>query len=264
MPFDLVGFGEAAPGANGTLAVLLKDDLYTTSGDDLKIKATANLLLGIWCYGEATLGKTKLSQTSLPQDYAFMKGTVLASPDPNLAVTDHRGRPLPLVADENVNCSVVNAGDEDDITFLMLGNAPITRAMIDAVAPTHRITGYADDTLTAFTWTNLTMTWNQKLPKGRYAVVGMRYAYFKSSVAMPGGARLVFKEPHAAGYRPGVVGSENVHAHLETTLTTLNEFTMWPKMANMDFDSDNMPGVQAVGAEAHTDEDVELLLQRIS
>lgn len=263
MPFDLIGFGEATPGANGKLAALLLDTLYRTSGDDIYVKPAAPLLLGIYCAGESTLGKTKLMQPSLPIDYEFTKGTLLASDDPMKGFTNLRGRPLPLVADEKLNCEVVNATDEDGITFLMMGNSKITQSVLDAVNPTHRITGYADTTVTAFTWSALTMTWNQDLPRGRYAVVGMRYAYFKSGVAMPSAARLMFKEPHSAGWRPGVIGSEAGAAHLELQETAWDPLCDWPLMQNINFPHDNLPGVEVANAEAGTDQDIELLLQKI-
>jgi len=263
MPFDIVGFGEATPGANGKLAALLLDTLYKTSGDDIYIKPQATKLLGVFCAGESTLGKTKLMQPTLPIDYEFTKGTLLSSDDPMKGFTNLRGRPLPLIPAEKLNCEVVNATDEDGITFLMVGNAKITQAMLDNVDPTHRITGYADTTATAFTWSALTITWNQDLPAGRYAVVGMRYVYFKTSPAMPSAARLVFKEAHSAGWRPGVLGSEGAAAHLELQETPWDPMCDWPVMQNMNFPHDNLPGVEVASAEAHTDQDIELLLQKI-
>ena len=266
MPFDLVGFGEASPGANGKLAALLLDTLYKTNLDDLFIKEQAPWLLGVGCFGEATLGLTKLQQPSMPIDYEILKGALLSSDDPMLGFTDMRGRPLPLVPKEKLNVEVVNAGDEDGITFLMLGSAKITKAMLDAVNPTHRIIGYADTTLTAFTWGALTMTWNQDLPAGRYAVVGMKYGYFLASPAsaMPSAARLVFKEPHSAGWRPGVIGCEMAADHEELQGSPEHDIHDWPLMTNMNFASDNLPGVEAVSAEGTNNQEIELLLQKIA
>lgn len=263
MPFDIIGFGEATPGVNGKLAALLADTLYDVKDDDIKIKPAAPLLLGVGCYGESTLGRTKLQQPSIPQDYVFLKGALLSGDDPMLGFSDMRGRPLPLVPNEKLNVEVVNATDEDGITFLLVGNAKITQAMLDAVNPTHRITGFADTTAVAFTWTALSVTWNQDLPKGRYAVLGMRYGYFKTTPAMPSAARLVFKEAHAAGWRPGVIGSEMAADHEEMQGTPLAPLTHWPKMTGIDFDTDVMPGVEVASAEAHTDEEIELLLEKI-
>lgn len=263
MPFDLVGFGEATPGANGKLAVGLLDTLYRVSGDDLHVKPQAPWLLGVACYGESTLGRTKIIQPTLPIDIEILKGALLSDGDPQYGLTDMRGRPLPLIPSEKLNVEVVNATDEDGITFLMLGSAQITQAMLDAVSPTHRVIGYADTTATAFTWSPLTVTWNQTLPKGRYAVVGMKYGYFKTTPAMPSAARLMFKEAHSAGWRPGVVGSEMQADHEEMQSIGRDVFADWPLMPNINFDTDNLPGVEVLSAEAHTDEEIELLLQKI-
>lgn len=264
MPFDIIGYGEAAPGANGKLAALLLDTLYKTSGDDIYVKAQAPWLLGVGCFGESTLGRTKLQQPSLPIDYEILKGALLSSDHPSLGWTDLRARPLPLVPTEKLNCEVVNATDEDGITFLMVGSGKITQAMLDAVNPTHSIVGYDDTTATAFSWSALSVTWNQSLPAGRYAVVGMKYGYFKTGPAMPSAARLLFKEAHSAGWRPGVLGYEMAADHEELQESDLFPPVAWPLMANINFPHDNMPGVEVASAEAHTDQEIELLLQKIS
>lgn len=264
MPFDLIGFGEAAPGINGKLAALLSDTLYRTSSDDIYVKPAAPYLLGVGCYGESTLGRTKLQQPSLPIDYEILKGALLSGDNPMLGFTDMRGRPLPLIPGEKLNVEVVNETDEDGITFLLVGNGKITRAALDQVNPTHRIVGYADTTATAFTWSALTVTWNQSLPAGRYAVVGMKYGYFKTTPAMVSAARLVFKEEHSAGWRPGVIGAEMTADHEKIQGLPAYTLADWPLMQNMNFPHDNLPGVEVASAEAHTDQEIELLLQKIA
>lgn len=265
MPFDLIGFGEATPGANGKLAALLLDSAYKTTGDDIFVKTQAPWLLGIGCFGTSTLGRTKIQQPSLPIDYEFLKGALCTSNDPIMGWTDMRARPLPLIPTEKINCEVVNATDEEGETFLMVGSGNITQSMLDSVRPTHRIVGYADTTLTSLTWSTLSITWNQSLPAGRYAVVGMKYGHFKTAAAAePSAARLVFKEPHSAGWRPGVLGHEMAADHEEMQFST-SDFAPehWPLMANINFPHDNMPGVEAVSYEALTDEEIELFLQKI-
>jgi len=263
MPFDLIGFGEATPGANGNLAGFLLDQLYPAVGDYIKIQKKATKLLGVGCYGQSTLGRVKLEQTSLPLDYTFQKAALNAAVSPTLAWTDLRGRPLPLVAGENLSCSVINASDEAQNVFVMVGDGRITRSMLDSVSPTHRITGYADTNCVAYTWVNCPITWNQSLPLGRYAVVGMHAGYFKTSTAYPGAARLVFHEPHSAAWRPGVLAAPVDAAHLEDQVADEFEPELWPLMSNINFPNDNMPTVEFNVGEVATDEDVELLLQKI-
>ena len=263
MPFDLIGFGEATPGANGNLAAFLLDQLYPSVSDYIKIQEKADLLLGIGCYAESTLGKTKLEQTSMPLDYEFTKGALNAAITPSLAWSDLRGRPLPLVVGEDLSCSVINASDEAHNIYLMIGNDRITQAMLEAVNPTHRITGYADTAGVAYTWVNSPITWNQKLPVGRYAVVGMHFAYYKSGSAKPAAARLIFHEPHSAAWRPGVIGHVAGAAHLEDQAAQLFPPEAWPLMDVINFPNDNMPTIETNSGEAQSDQDIELLLQKI-
>ena len=263
MPFDLIGFGEATPGANGNLAAFLLDQLYPDVGDYIKVQPKAAKLLGIGCYAESTLGRTKLEQISMPLDYAFTKGALNAAITPGLAWTDLRGRPLPLTPNDKLSCSVINASDEAHNIYLMVGNGKITQSMLDAVSPTHKITGYSDTAGVAYTWVASPVTWNQDLPPGRYAVVGMHAAYYKSGSAKPAAARLVFHETHSIGWRPGVIAHVAGAAHLEDQAAQLFPPEKWPLMANMNFDNEHMPTVEWNSGEAQTDQDINLLLQKI-
>jgi len=267
MPFDLVAFGEATPGAAdpATIAVALKDTLYTVSGDDLTVKENAPFLLGVWAAVEAQGARVVLSQPSLPLDHEFLKSALLACQSAQLGYTHLFGRPLPLEGDEKLNVAVETIADEDVIVYLLLGNAPITRSMLDAVRPTNSITGESNDTATAFQWTPITVTWDQTLPKGIYTPVGMVYTYWKTAApAMPGAARLMFKTAPASGWRPGVVGNYIDKDHEE--LQTMEYFPMvdWPEMAGLTFDHKNIPGVEVCCAEAHTDHNFQLMLRKLS
>lgn len=259
MPFNLVGFAEAAPGANGKIAAGSNDDFYSVSADDLKITKAAPFLLGIAAFCESTGGRIKLQQPTLPLDYAFSRVGLLSSDHPGLGYTHHFSRPLPLVPDEKLNCETVNATDEDHIIGLLLGNGKITQSMLDAVNPTHRITGFADQTCTAMAWTNATITWNQDLPQGKYAVVGMIYGYFKTTPAMPAFARLLTDNKN---WRPGVFGHELQADKLEMQANPDELFEHWPLMPEVAFEHDKTPNIQVLAGEATTDHIVELLLQK--
>lgn len=264
MPFDVIGFGEATPGTTTIpLAGGLGDTLYRVNGDDIYCKSQAPYLLGVIASSVSTGGRILVRQPSLPIDYEIIKNTLMASPDPAGQYTDMLARPLPLVPNEKINVLTVNATDEDALVGLLLGSGKITKQMQDAVNPTHRLMGYADTTVTAYTWSALTMTWNQDLPEGRYAPIGMRVGVFKSSIAQTGLARLRFKEVPSASWGPGVPTAETGAAHLEfQDITKVNCYD-WPLMPQVSFRHDQLPDVEILGAEAFTDEDVELLLQKV-
>jgi len=263
MPFDIIGFGEAAPGANGTLAALLSDTLYTVSGDDIDIKHAAPWLLGIQISAETTGGGASLSQPSLMLDYDFDNCSLLSNDVATCGLKDLRGRPLPLVGGEKLNVTMDNATDEDALVALWVGDGRITTGMLESVNPTHIIDAVGDTTVTAFTWTAAPLTWSQTLPSGRYVPVGMRYSYFKTTPAMQGIARLTFKTPEAAGWRPGVYGHEAQADHEEDQVSPEHPFDIWPLMPQLAFSNKQMPGIEIVGAEAHTDQNIELLLQKV-
>jgi len=266
LPFDLVAFGEATPGAAdpAAIAAALLDTHYRVSGDDMFIKKEAAYLLGLGAFVEAQGARVVLSQPSLPQNYEFLKSALLAAQSPSLCWNHLFGRPLRLIPNEKFNCSVETIADEDVIVFLLFGSGKITQAMLDAVNPTHCITGEADTTATAFSWTPVTVTWDQDLPVGRYAVVGMIYSYWKTAApAMPSAARLLFYDKRGSNFRPGVVGSYIDKDHEE--LQTMDHFPPvdWPLMQDMSFEHDQMPGIEVCSAEAHTDQNFQLMLQKI-
>ena len=263
MPFDILGWGEAAPGANGSLAALLEDSFYTVSGDDIDVKLHAPWLLGIQIAAESTGGGASLSQPSLAQDYDFDQCALLSADSPLHGFKNLRYRPLPLIPGEKVNCTMDNATDEDAIVAIWLGDGRITTGALESVNPTHIIDGVADDTLTAFTWKKLTVTWAQTLPKGRYVPVGMRFSYFKSSVAMPAIARLMFQSAPASGWRPGVMGHEAQADHEEDQTSPEHPFDIWPFMPELEFTNKTIPNIEVCGAEATTDENIELLLTKV-
>jgi len=263
MPFDIVGFGEATPGANGALAVGLLESFYTKSGDDLEIKGKAPYLLGINVAAEATGGGCSVSQPSLGLDYDFDVCSLLSTDDPGVGFKNLRGRPLPLCPEEAVNVTMDNAADEDAFVAMWLGDGKITHAMLDGVNPTHIIDGIGDTTMTAFTWGAVDVTWAQTLQAGFYIPVGMRYSYFKTTPAMPSIARLIFKEGLAVQWRPGVIGHESVADHEADQTSREHPFDMWPYMDILKFSAKNIPSVEVLSAEAHTDQNFQLLLQKV-
>lgn len=264
VPFDLIGFGNAAPGANEKLPGALGDTLYRVSTNDVYVKASAPWLLGVFAWMESTGDLIKIMQPSLKPNYEFTKNALGANTTPGLGYTHLFSRPLPLIPNEKLNVEVVNGTDEDAIVFLLLGSGKITQSALDSVNPTHCIQGEGDANMTAFTWTNMVMTWSQDLPVGMYSPVGLIAGYWKTAApAMPAAVRLRFKEPSAAGWGPGVPGCYMDKAHLE--LQTMEYFPPvdWPLMPECIFRHDMMPAVEALSAEAATDVTIQLLLQKV-
>jgi len=150
-----------------------------------------------------------------------------------------------------------NATDEDTIIGLLLGSGRITTDMIEAVTPTHKIRGSADQTLTANTWTGVTMIWDQTLPKGRYAIVGMLYGAYIASGYMTGLARLIMPE---SIWHPGVPIHQAAGDKVTVSADTFCPWDKWPIIKEFEIEHDNMPTFEVLSPAALTDHVVELEL----
>jgi len=261
MPFDMVGYAEAAPGANGKIAAPT-DTIYKTTGDDLFIKKDKPYLLGLFNAQQSTGAAMKVQQPSLKPDYYFMKSFVHGLYQLSDGWHHMFGRPLPLFPGEKMNMEAVNATDEDTLVGALLGSGKITQAMLDAVNPTHKITGYSDTTVTANTWSTCAITWDEDLPEGKYAVVGMRAgAWLTGAIAEEASiARLIL--PEAPLHRPGVPVLYTGGAHVEYQTSGWEPWVHWPLMPEVFLMNDSMPNIEVLSQQAWTDEDVSLLLQK--
>jgi len=267
MPFDVVAFyqNEAKATLMGVSAVA--DDVYTTSGDDIIVKKRAPYLGGLcqlednsqtFLYGE-------IRQPSLKVPYrSNLSGTYLADCCDS-ALLNLLSSPLPLYAGEKMNSYVLNATAIADMVFawLVSGRAPL--ASIEAVNPTHMITGAGTQALTAGSFTTCAITWDQDLPKGKYAVVGMAVNTYKSSGYGRGIARLKLVD---TTWRPGVLTT----IAWGDALGFWGTYGMgnkaagrrWPLMPEISFEHDQMPDIEICAAAAETKENVNLLLQKIA
>jgi len=265
MPFDIIGFTEATPGTGTVnIAAGLGDNFYHVTGDDIIVRADAHYLLGLFTAAASTGGRSRLRQPSLAIDYEFLKCCLTTDLDPIQGFEDLRGTPLPLIPNEKLNALLTNATDEDALIAAIIGNGKITQAALDAVNPTHQLSGYADTTITAFTWSPVTITWNQDLPKGQYAVVGMRVGLYVASIESAI-ARLTGLKGPGAAWRPGVLCASMEADHEEYQSITHEPWTKWPLMQEISFPHDQPPNIEVLMATtAATDENIELLLQKIA
>jgi len=265
MPFDLIAWAEAAPGAGTVnLAAGLGDNFYHTVNDDIFIRKDAKYLLGLLNMGTSTGGRALIRQPSLALDYEFYKSGLTTDLDPIVGWEHLFGRPLPLIPNEKCNALVVNATDEDSIVAAIVGSGKITQAMLDAVNPTHKISGYSDTTVTALTWSACAITWNQDLPEGRYAIVGMRVGTYVAS-AETSVARLTGLKDDGANWRPGVPCHGMEADHEEWQSMGWSPYTLWPLMPEISFPHDQPPNIEVLMVNTTaTDENVDLLLQKIA
>ena len=272
MPFDLVAWYESQQCTALTAVAAVSDPkMYHTSADDLFVKKKAPWLLASLCGAitQATLKYYEFRQPSLKIPYRFYKGAALGDALLAEAFNNLWASPLPLYPGEKLNAYVQNATDEIDMIVAWLGNGPARLSDLENVRPTHSITGYNDGALTAGSWTDVEITWDQDLPKGRYAVVGMQVASYLAAAVAYGVARLVLL---GSSWRPGVIvrAAEADKLGVASISPSLLYGERWPLMVGgreedqIAFNHDQMPNLEMLCAAANTDHVVELLLQKIA
>jgi len=263
MPFDMIGWAEATPGT-GLVALTagVNDTLYKYDADDIILKSEINSLLGAFYSAVSTPDNYRFRQPSLMTDHQLIKGMLEADVDPAWGYSHLFGRPLPLVPGEKINALSQNATDETTLIGAIVGNAPITQAMLDSVHPTHSIIGDGDTTVTALTWSACPMTWDQDLPKGSYAVVGMKFGYYIAAAPLAALARIVI--PGHTDWRPGVPGTLMSGAHCQFENASYLPAWHWPLMRKVVFEHNSTPNIEVLSNAALTDQTVELLLQKVA
>lgn len=129
-------------------------------------------LLGVYA-SSATLTRTKLKFPSINQYGGTWirptNATLLPVTDPNMA--DYRQIPFTVPAQEELqyaSTSGLACGTENHYVLSVLQDTfvPAPQGQIYTIRGTSTTAGVAS------TWTDITVTWDQQLPSGRYAVVG--------------------------------------------------------------------------------------------
>lgn len=261
MPFDLIGFSEATPGA-GTVYVAgaLNETLYRATGDDIQLQKKAPYLLGVGYCALTTPSRVILRQPKRI-DIDISKAMRDTDLDPVLAWTDLFGRPILLNHEDKLNALSVNATDEITTIVCAVGNGKITQTAKDSVRVDHIIRGIVDQALTAHTWTHGTVTWAEALEAGVYAIVGMRGTAYKAATPHATFARLVI--PGKLDWKPGVPLSQAV-GDKTIPLSHVEPWADWPLMNEIQFDTAvGYPNVELLSATANTDFVIELALQKV-
>ena len=262
MPFDMIGWVEATPGTGlVNLAAGVGDTLYKYDADDIILKKEATHLLGSFGAAVGTGENYRFRQPSLMTDHQLIKVMLEADVDPAWGYSHLFGRPLPLVGGEKINALMQNGVDESALIGAIVGNAPITQSMVDGVRPTHSIIGDGDTTVTALTWSPCAITWDQDLPKGDYAIVGMKFGYYIAAAPLAALARIVI--PGNNDWRPGVPGTLMGGDHKNFYDVTYLPCWHWPLMRKVVFPHTSTPNIEVLSNAALTDQTVELLLQKV-
>jgi hypothetical protein len=202
MPITLVGWCQSQnTGGVLTLFNALSDPHVRVEGTNVIVPAGMNQLLGAYA-GGASITLARLASPSLArivnQDLSPLNvGAEPTVPTPYLDMFEN---PIALEATEALRAYAAGSESAAEYKTILawLGSGPVTpyRGTYRTVRAT------SSTTLSAYAWTNGTITFDQTLPAGRYQVVGMR-AVSNGLIA----ARLVIP---GFAWRPGVVGFDAV------------------------------------------------------
>jgi hypothetical protein len=235
MGFTVVGFYEDQDGGGALHEVAaMTDDHVTASGDDLRVPDTMINIIGKAALSEATtLTSAKILAPSLkrvfdPHIGVLVNAIVFGNPPESMM---HPMSPTPLTKDESVNVQINSdaAAATDEYAFLWLSDGPLqpVRGKIYTMRATSAIT------LVHGKWTFGELTFDSKLPAGRYAIVGMR-AQGTNLIA----ARLNIK---GSFWRPGCP-AVNALGDRDSSWFRNGNLGVWGE-----FDQTTPPGVECVG-----------------
>lgn len=174
------------------------DQSLTFSGDNLRVPSGLPNLVGYAALANTTVNTyAKIDSPSLRQMFPNYvsnreQGTIFANLQQQ---TMFPRSPIPLVGDEDMQWlyNTDAAAAVAEYGFVWFSNGPIS----PVEGRIHTIRATAAITAVAGTWVNGALTFNEALPFGRYAVVGMR-CHGPTTIA----GRLVFV---GGPWRPGVI-----------------------------------------------------------
>ena len=197
MAFSLIGYSESqdTSGALSNVAALT-DPHVRVIGDDVIVPDDINYLAAAYAVG-ASLTRASVVSPSIRRRYPHEVTPLDANVNPsNHFVFTPFSSPIQLDAAEALNFQVAEngAGSVRDTGLVWLSDGPFVPVTGSEVF-TIRATG--STTLSTYAWTNCALTFNDTLPAGEYAVVGLQ-ATSAGAIA----ARLVFT---GSAWRPGVI-----------------------------------------------------------
>lgn len=204
MAFTVVAWRESLDAAGAFNALTAVSDPHVfTSGDDIRVPEAMRFIVGISVLINdlTVVPRARITSPSLramfnPEYSLIQNGLVHAN---NTDLSLFPGSPIPIMPAEAINVEVLQnpAAAVENRALVWISDGPITP--VSGQFFTVRATGAT--AVTANVWTNITLTFSQTLPVGRYQVVGMRGESDTVAATTLIAQRLVFP---GGIWRPGV------------------------------------------------------------
>ena len=251
MRFTLAGWSESQDTSNAlTRVAALADSVVRATGDNIIVPRGFNRLCA--AYAQATtITQARLVAPSIDSGRFFRiaplnAGTEPAVPTPFL---NRFANPIELTETETLNAEVAEngAGAEQAVVLAWFGEAATPEAVPGEIF-TVRATGTA--TLVAQAWSAATLTLQDNLLAGRYAVVGAR---FEAAGCIAGR----FAPVDVGNYRPGCIGYDSVN-DADIPVFRNGGLGTW-----FEFEHDTLPVAEFLSASADTAEVVYLDLVQV-
>ena len=207
MAFHLIGY-TASQDTSGVLTTVaaMADPSVRVSGNDVSIPEQLPNLAGVYAIG-ATMTRASLVSPSIRRRYPFEVFPVdaAATPTDPWHFHDVSQGVIALDVDESLNFQSAEsgAGAQRNSGFVWLSDGPV---LPDSSGEIFTIRATGTTTLTAYAWTNVTLTFNDVLPAGTYEILGMA-AFSTGAIA----ARLVIPQYQ---WRPGVICSTSANVYV--------------------------------------------------
>lgn len=275
MAFTVVGWTQSVHPTTYTQITALSDSSITVSGNFVKVPqistGRSTYITGAYGLSEvATSGggdliryrfeaPSVLNNTGNYLQMENVDNNATSAPSPNNFV-DLMMAPVGLEVNENLAASIITGGvtsHQNDV-FAFLGDAS-NKQMDLAGQRVISVRATGTTTLTAHTWSNFALTFDQALAAGTYGVIGAR---FLSAGAVMG--RLVVP---GYAWRPGAVGSPTSATGGGTGVETNGApglaFRYGARGFWAQFNNQTPPSVDLFSESADTAEDVILDLVRV-
>ena len=206
MAFTLVAY-TASQDTNGVLTTTAAcaDPSVRVSGNDVSVPEQLPNIAGVYALG-STMTRASLVSPSIRRRYPFEVFPIdaAATPTDPFHFHDVAQSVIAVDVDESLNFQFAEsgAGAQRGTGLVWLSSGAI---LPDTSGDIFTIRATGTTTLTAFAWTNCTLTLNDTLPAGTYEIVGM-HAVSAGAIA----ARLVIPQ---YAWRPGVIASTGVNIY---------------------------------------------------